>query len=189
MKTTFAAKQNSTKYFTEHIWKPDVIGAVQECLEELAAQEQLKRMGLKVFEKYKHIFEPIPHVDELPMDVYCQIQLKDTTKLITTRTYSSPQKYCEAWCTLIQHHEDAGWIHPSNLSSASPSFVVPKTDPTVLPRWVNDYQILNLNTVLDSYPLPCVHDIPADCAQGWIWSWLDIDWLWSGSVQVRALFS
>jgi hypothetical protein len=31
-----------------------------------------------------------------------------------------------------------------------------QSDPTVLPRWVNDYRELNANTVLDSHPLPRV---------------------------------
>ena len=131
-------------------------------------------MGLEVFNKYKCVFEPILHVDEFPTDVYCRIQLKDTTKSITTRTYSSPQKYQEAWQILLKHHEDARWIQPSNSSSASPYFLVPKTDSIVLPHWVNDYQVLNSNMVLDSYPLPHVDDILADCAKGHIWSHLNM---------------
>lgn len=96
-------------------------------------------MGLEVFEKYKTLFEPIPHVNDLPTDVYCCIKLKDANKTVTMRSYSSPQKYCEAWCTLIDSHETAGQIRPSNSSCAPPSFLVPKSDPTVLPHWVNDY--------------------------------------------------
>ena len=131
-------------------------------------------MGCEVFNKYKCVFEPIPHVDELPTDVYCRIQLKDASKTIATRSYSSPRKYWEAWRTLLRHHEDAGRIRPSNSSSASPSFLVPKTDSTVLPRWVNNYHVLNSNTVLDSYPRPRVNDILADCVKGRIWSRLDM---------------
>ena len=88
--------------------KEDIVGAVHECLEELTTQDQLKHMGCKIFDKYKHVFEPIPHVDELPTNVYCWIQLKDASKTITTQSYSSPCKYQEAWWTLLQHHEDAG---------------------------------------------------------------------------------
>ena len=44
----------------------------------------------------------------------------------------------------------------------------------MLPCWVNDYCVLNSNTVLDSYPLPRVDDILADCAKGRIWSRLDM---------------
>ena len=153
---------------------PNVIGAVCKCLEELVAQEQLKCMGAKVFQKYTHVFEPIPHVGYLPTDIYCRIKIKDAVKTISTRTYSSPQKYQEAWQTLIQSHEDAGQIRPSNSEHASPSFLTPKADSKVLPRWVNDYWVLNYNTVLDSYPLPHVDDILADCAKGKIWSCLDM---------------
>ena len=113
-------------------------------------------------------------MDKLPTDVYCQIQLKDALKTITTRLYSSPCKYQEAWRTLLRHHEDAGQICPSNSSSASPSFLVPKTNSTVLPHWVNNYCVLNSNMVLDSYPLPRVDDILANCMKGRIWSHLDM---------------
>ena len=147
---------------------------MHEHLEELTAQDQLKCMGSKVFSKYKPAFKPIPHVNNLPTDMYCQIQLKDATRLIATQSYSSPQKYCEAWWTLLQHHKDTGQIHPSNSSSASPSFLVPKSDTTVLPHWVNDYCVLNSNMVLDLYPLPCVDDILTDCTKGHIWSCLNM---------------
>ena len=93
--------------------------------------------AVRFFNKYKCVFEPIPHIDKLPN---------------TTQSYSSPQKYHKVWQMLLWHHEDAGKIHPSNPSSTSPSFLVPKSDSTVLPHWVNDYHFLNSNTVLDSYP-------------------------------------
>ena len=137
-------------------------------------QEQLKYMGAEVFQKYTHVFEPIPHVDDLPIDVYCRIKFKDAAKTISIWTYSSPQKYWEAWQTLIQSHEDASQIRPSNSEHASPSFLTPKADPEVLPCWVNNYWVLNSNTVLDSYPLLHVDDILADCAKGKIWSHIDM---------------
>jgi hypothetical protein len=120
------------------------------------------------------VFNPIPHVDQLPTDVYCRIKLKDVSKTITTCTYTSPQKFKEAWATLIQQHLDAGRIQPSNSAHASPAFLVPKSDTTVLPRWVNDYRQLNANTILDVFPLPRVDDILADCAKGKIWSKMDM---------------
>ena len=75
---------------------------------------------------------------------------------------------------MIQQHLNAGRIRPSNSPHASPAFLVPKTDPVVLPRWVNDYRVLNANTVLDAHLLPRVDDILADCAKGKIWSKLDM---------------
>lgn len=95
-----------------------------------------------------------------------RIMLKDASKTITTRTYSCPRKYHDAWKTLIQQHLDAGRIRPSSSQHASPAFIIPKADKTALPRWVNDYRQLNGNTIPDNYPLPRVDDILADCAKG-----------------------
>ena len=81
---------------------------MRERLEELTTQDQLKCMGHEIFDKYKRVSEPIPHVDELPTDVFCWIQLKDALKTIATQSYSSPHKYWEVWQTLLRHNEDAG---------------------------------------------------------------------------------
>ena len=124
--------------------------------------------------EFKDVFSEIPHIDDLPSDVYCRIKLKDASRSIHTRTYSTPRKYREAWAILIKQHLDAGQIRPSNSEHTSPAFLVPKTDTTVLPRWVNNYRVLNTNTVLDAHPLPRVDDILVDCAKGKIWSKLDI---------------
>jgi hypothetical protein len=93
---------------------------------------------------------------------------------VKTRSYTTPRKYREAWAILIKQHLDAGRIRPSNSEHASPAFLVPKSDAAVLPRWVNDYRILNTNTILDAHPLPRVDDILADCAKGKIWSKIDM---------------
>ncbi|KAJ3991564.1 hypothetical protein F5050DRAFT_1538048, partial [Lentinula boryana] len=82
------------------------------------------------------------------------ITLKDASKVFQTRGYASPRKFKDAWNTLIQQHLDAGRIRPSNSPYSSPAFLVPKADPTVLPRWVNDFRLLNANTVPDRFPLP-----------------------------------
>ena len=62
----------------------------------------------------------------------------------------------------------------SNSANASPAFIVPKADTTVLPQWVNGYHALNSNTVIDSHLLPQVDDILAGCAKGKIWSAIDM---------------
>ncbi|THH16430.1 hypothetical protein EW146_g4216 [Bondarzewia mesenterica] len=38
-----------------------------------------------------------------------------------------------------------------------------------LPHWVNDYRVINSNTVPNNYPLLCIDDILADCTKGKIW--------------------
>jgi hypothetical protein len=120
--------------------------------------------------EFKDVFEPIPHVEKLPKDIQACINLKDASKTIATRTYTCPCKFREAWKTLIQQHLNAGRIRPSSSAYASPAFIIPKRDPKVLLRWVNDYRQLNVNTVTDCHPLPRVDDILADCAKGKIWS-------------------
>jgi hypothetical protein len=156
------------------IKRPNFVGAVRERIEILAAGERLQKLGERIKIDFKEVFEPIPHVETLPSDVYCRIKLKDASKSITSRSYSCPRRYKEAWATLIQQHVDAGRIRPSNLEHASPAFLVPKVNPVDMPQWVNDYRQLNNNTVIDSHPLPRVDDILADCAKGKIWSKIDM---------------
>ena len=43
-----------------------------------------------------------------------------------------------------------------------------------VPHWVNDYHILNLDTILDPHPLPHVDDILTDCGKGKIWYKFDM---------------
>ena len=50
----------------------------------------------------------------------------------------------------------------------------PKADQLEVPCWVNDYLILNSNTILDAHPLPQVDDILANCAKRKIWLKLDM---------------
>ena len=92
----------------EEVKQVDIVAAIRVRVETLTAQEQLDRLSEATKAKYSRVFNPIPHVDELPTDVYCCIKLKDASKMITTRTYTSPRKFKEAWATLIQQHLDAG---------------------------------------------------------------------------------
>src|SRR6202167_1497175 len=167
-------RRRHTEFKFEQVKPIDKVAAIRERIEILAAQKELQLLGESLKTEFKDVFSEIPHINELPTDVYCRIKLKDASKSIQTRTYSTPRKYREAWGTLIKQHLDAGRIRPSNSSHASPAFIVPKTDPAVLPRWVNDYRMLNANTVLDAHPPPRVDDILADCAKGRIWSKLDM---------------
>ena len=98
------------KHNFEPVKPVDVIAAVREHIEVLAAQDVLKGMGKDIMDKFKDVFSAIPHIDELPMDVYCHIKLKDASKLVQTLSYSTLQKYQDAWATLIQQHLDVGHI-------------------------------------------------------------------------------
>ncbi|KAJ7223019.1 hypothetical protein GGX14DRAFT_656874 [Mycena pura] len=143
----------------------DPVAAVRARIVSLAELEHLQNKGDALKAEFRPIFDAIPHVDDLPTDVYCEIKVKEAATTLTHRTYASPRKYREAWSTLIQKHLDAGRIRPSNSLFASPAMLIPKADKSVLPRWVNDFRVLNSNTVHNIFPLPRVDDILADCAK------------------------
>jgi hypothetical protein len=87
----------------------DKVAAVRERIEILAAQKELQHLGEHLKAEFKEVFSEIPHLDELPTDVFCRIKLKDSSKTFQTRSYSTPRKYRD---TLIQQHLDAGQIQP-----------------------------------------------------------------------------
>ena len=90
LKMVCAEHRCKIRNFFEDVKPIDVVGAVRQHIEILNSQEQLSRLSDAVKEKYKVIFSEIPHIDDLPMDVYCRIKLKDATKTFTTRSYSMP---------------------------------------------------------------------------------------------------
>lgn len=158
----------------ENVKQFDVVAAVRGRVVVLSELDALAKRGNRIKAEFKEIFEPIPHVDDLPDKVVARIHLKDASKTFATRSYKCPQKYRDLWATLLQKHLDSGRIRPSSSSFASPAFIFLKADPAALPWWVNDYRQLNANTVVDSHPLPRVDDILADCAKGKIWSTIDM---------------
>jgi hypothetical protein len=80
-----------------HMWykfeqaKPvDVLTVIRQWIEVLTAQKGLKHLGIQMKDEFRDIFSEIPHLDELPMEVFCQIKLKDPSKMVQTRTYTMP---------------------------------------------------------------------------------------------------
>ena len=53
----------------------NVAGAIRERIEILATQEQLLKREAKLRSEFKQVFEPIPHVNELPLEVFALIHL------------------------------------------------------------------------------------------------------------------
>lgn len=159
---------------SEPVKEVDVIAAIRNRIATVAILDDLEKRGIRIRHDYADVFKPIPHIDRLPTQFQARIKLKDAEKIIKNRSYSTPRKFAGAWSTLINDHLEAGRIRPSESSFASPAFLIPKADPTALPRWVNDYRQLNANTVTDSHPLPRVDDILNDCAKGRVWSTIDM---------------
>jgi hypothetical protein len=153
---------------------PDILAALRECITTLSFKEELADREADLRSHFSRIFEPPPHVDELPTDPVARIKLKDPNHTIKSRNYACPHKWKEAWHTLLQQHLKAGRIRPSSAPAGSGAFIIPKADPNVIPRWVNDYRQLNTNTVTDSFPIPLVTEILSDIAQGRIFGTLDM---------------
>ena len=94
--------------------------------------------------------------------------------MLKSRNYPCPCKWKDAWHELLRQHIEARRIQPSAAPVGSGVFIIPKADPTALPRWVNDYRQLNANTVTDSFPIPCVNEILADVACSKVFGQLDM---------------
>jgi hypothetical protein len=158
----------------EEVKDIDVVAAIKDAIENIALKERLKDITVEIKTEFRQLFEEIPHVKDLPTDYMARIKLRDAERTIANRTYACPRKYREAFKTLIGQHLEAGRIRPSSSAYASPCFIIPKSDPTVLPRWVNDFRQLNEITIPDNHPLPRTDDILNDCARGKIWSTVDM---------------
>jgi len=123
----------SGKGVPEHVEPFNIAGAIHDHIEILANEDALCKHETRIKSEFSQIFEPIPHIDELPKDVVAEIHLKNAEKTIKTCSYPSLQKYKEAWQILIQQHLDVGRIQPSSSPCASPAFIVPKANPNMLP--------------------------------------------------------
>ena len=148
---------------TVQLKSSDWLAAIYQKARTPATDHTLLELETKLRKQFQDVFEPLPHVDHLPKDPVARIRLKNPEHTIRTRNYACPRKWKDAWHTLLQQHIESGRIRPSDAPAGSGAFIIPKADPTVLPRWVNDYRQLNSNTVTDSYPLPRISEILTDC--------------------------
>ena len=157
------------------------MAAIRDRIEALSFQEVLKAEDMKMKLKFADRF-PLCLPDstaDVPSHMFHHIRLKDPNKVNNGKGYAAPKKYQKSWKRLLDDHLKAGCIRLSSSEYASLVFCVPKyiarvPDLTVDPRWVNDYHALNSNTVRDSFPLPRVDDILADCGKGKIFGKMDM---------------
>ncbi|KAJ8455559.1 hypothetical protein ONZ51_g12409 [Trametes cubensis] len=88
------------------ISSPSCVAAVRERVERLALQEQLSREDAEMKKRFADCFPAdIPHLDDLPSDIFHEINLKNANMTIIRRQYNCPKKYREAWKTLLQQHQ------------------------------------------------------------------------------------
>jgi hypothetical protein len=64
-----------------------------------------------------------------------KIVLTDPSVVFNEKQYSYPQKHLVAWRTLIDQHVNAKRLRRSHSQYTSTSLIIPKKDPTALPRW------------------------------------------------------
>jgi hypothetical protein len=134
---------------------PDVVAAIKVQIKQLAGLATLHKLDLSMKAQFLDRFpSDIPHVTKLPTDVYHHIELLPGAPISVAQAYGCPQKYRTGWKTLIDQHAAVGRIRPLSSPYTLPSFIIPKANPTILPRWVNDYHHLNHLTIPDNYPLP-----------------------------------
>lgn len=84
---------------------PCVIGAIQTQITELATLAELQDLDQKFKEKYHdHFPSDIPHVRDLPCDVYHNIELHMGAPVSVAQAYGCLWKYCPGWKILIEQH-------------------------------------------------------------------------------------
>lgn len=115
----------------EKLCNSDVIASLHMNIEHLAFLECLKALHNEIKEKYKDVFQPLPHAATLPTHTTCKIKLKNADKIIMSRSYSCPCIFHKAWQTFIKKNIDASCICPSSSLYSLPSFLILKTDKTI----------------------------------------------------------
>ena len=149
--------------------------AIKSRIESLAFLAELQKYEQEARTLFADVFGPVPHLDNLPVtDTMATIPLKNDNCFPQRRNYTIPKHWSKAMDDIINLRLSQGFIRPSTSRFASPSFLVPKSDPKVLPRWVCDYRRINENTVPDNYPMPKVSEILSDCARGKFFCKIDL---------------
>ncbi|KAF8228172.1 hypothetical protein L208DRAFT_1292714 [Tricholoma matsutake] len=117
---------------------PDIIATIKAQIAQLAGEATLQKLDKQMKDSFVDRFpSDTPHVKDLPCNVYHHIQLLPGAPVSVSCPYGCPWKYQTGWKTLIDQHVAAGRIRPSSSPYASPSFIIPKADPTevfVLPH-------------------------------------------------------
>ncbi|SGY45133.1 BQ5605_C001g00250 [Microbotryum silenes-dioicae] len=120
----------------------------------------------------------IPPVLMYESPVRHQIELKDGATKPNLKGYRAAHRYREAWKRLIDQHVANGRLRKSSSEFASPAFVISKKgmdkDPSIQPRMVCDYRVLNEGTVHNRTPLPLPDKILSVCSNARFWGKIDM---------------
>ena len=89
-----------TRRHFETVKPVEPLVALHHRIETLMAVAQLDRLSDTVKTKYSGVFNAIPHLDELPTDVYCRINWKTHQKLlqhIHTAHHENTRRLGQRW--------------------------------------------------------------------------------------------
>ena len=134
---------------------------------------------LRLNDKYIYGF-PDVFTDELPDKLPSpdaprhRIVLEDEKISINGRMFRLPTRYWPRMIEFLEGHLKAGRIRPSSSHIAAGTWMIPKSDPTVMPRVVHDYRALNAKTIKDHTPLTRQDDIIEPLAKAKIRGKIDL---------------
>ena len=131
------------------------LASIKNRIQSLTFVDELRKHEESTRTLFADIFGPVPNLLDLPItETVATIPLKNNLCFPQRRKYTIPKHWSKVMDDIINLHLSQGFIRPSNSLFSSPSFLVPKSDPKALPRWVCDYRHINGNTVSDNYPMP-----------------------------------
>ena len=113
-KETEGRKARLDKYSTTRISWAHFAKALDDRLYVLAVLGDLQKYDRELREEFTDRFPlDIPHVTNLPDDVFHRFRLKDPEKIIKCRSYACPKRYKDAWKQLslgVTGHLPSGYI-------------------------------------------------------------------------------
>jgi len=130
----------------------------------LKAALRLDKDYLRLNEKYIYEFNDV-FTDKLPNKLPSpdaprhRIVLEDEKISINGRMFHLPIGYWPLMRDFLDGHIAAGRMRRSSSHIAAGTWMIPKDDPTAMPRVVHDYRSLNSKTIKDHTPLTRQDDI------------------------------
>jgi len=135
--------------------------------------------AIKLNKKYIYEFDDV-FTDKLPNKLpnpnapRHRIILEDEKMSVNGRMFRLPTRYWPRMIEFLEEHLKAGRIRPSSSHIVSGTWMIPKKDPTVMPRVVHDYRTVNAKTVKDHTPLTRQDDIIENLAKAVVRGKIDL---------------
>ncbi|KAG6858912.1 hypothetical protein C0995_012986 [Termitomyces sp. Mi166 len=105
-----------------------IMALIWEHIESLSLEETLSQKDAEAKQTYQDRFlSELPKTtNDVPNHIFHRIWLKNPSKIVNARGYSTPKKFHEPWKKLLDEHLAMGQLRPSSSEFASPAFCIPK---------------------------------------------------------------